>query len=182
MTTAELKNQIRGQIREKKKLLLPEDRRRKSVTIFQKIEQLEAFRKSRVVMVYWSLSDEVFTHDFILKWYQLKTILLPVIKGDELGIKQFSALEILKAESRLGIQEPTGEEYDHINPIDLIIVPGMAFDLKNNRLGRGKAYYDKFLAGQNGFKIGVCFDFQLLKKIPTIPSDIAMDLVVTNRN
>jgi len=54
----------------------------------------------------------------------------------------------------------------------------MAFDKYHHRLGRGKAYYDKFLRDKNFFKIGICFDFQLLEEVPVDSYDIAMDLVV----
>lgn len=60
----------------------------------------------------------------------------------------------------------------------MVIVPGIAFDLNNNRLGRGKAYYDKFLEKINTVKIGLCFDFQIVDKVPIESTDIKMDLVL----
>ncbi|MCF0205812.1 MAG: 5-formyltetrahydrofolate cyclo-ligase, partial [Bacteroidales bacterium] len=63
---------------------------------------------------------------------------------------------------------------------DLIIVPGVAFDRNGNRLGRGRGYYDRFLCKYPKVeKIGICFDFQLLEEIPTEPTDIRMDKVVS---
>ena len=61
--------------------------------------------------------------------------------------------------------------------IDLILVPGMAFDAMGNRLGRGKGYYDKVLRHTPAYKIGVCFDFQFLKAVPTEAHDVRMDNV-----
>jgi 5-formyltetrahydrofolate cyclo-ligase len=180
MTPDKLKAKLRNEIKVKKQAHLPDEIKWKSNIIFRKIEKLDIFIKAGVIMAYWSLNDEVDTHDFILKWYQLKTILLPVIKGDTLGIRKFTDPELLTEKSRLSIMEPVGCEFASDKPIDLILVPGLAFDLRKNRLGRGKAYYDKFLMNQHGFKMGICFDFQLLKEIPITEYDIPMDQVITN--
>ncbi len=131
-------------------------------------------------MAYWSMDDEVYTHDFILKWHNKKKIVLPVVKGNELELKSFSGLDnLIKGES-YGIEEPSGDIFDQPEKIDLIIVSGIAFDKTNNRLGRGKAYYDKLLKSTKANKIGVCFDFQFLASIPVDKHDIKMDLVISD--
>lgn len=61
----------------------------------------------------------------------------------------------------------------------MIIVPGVAFDNNNNRLGRGKAYYDKLLKESKSYKVGVCFDFQLIEEVPVDEYDIKMDLIIS---
>ena len=64
--------------------------------------------------------------------------------------------------------------------IDLAIIPGVSFDRKGNRLGRGKGYYDRLLNKLNVYKIGICFQFQLTEPgLPTEDSDIPMDEVWT---
>ena len=75
--------------------------------------------------------------------------------------------------------EPVGNAYS--GDIDLIIVPGVSFDEELNRLGFGKGYYDKYLASKNIFKIGICFDNQVIKLLPVNDYDIKMDLVVTDK-
>ena len=79
---------------------------------------------------------------------------------------------------KLNIMEPDGEIFSDYSKIDLAIIPGVAFDHLKNRLGRGKGYYDNFLKNKFIFKIGVCFEFQLLDKIPTTNDDIKMDLII----
>ena len=76
------------------------------------------------------------------------------------------------------IIEPIGES---ISPskLDLIIVPGVAFDKNKNRLGRGKGFYDKLLSEVTCCKIGICYDFQLLEYLPCEDHDIKMNLIVT---
>ncbi|EJW99876.1 5-formyltetrahydrofolate cyclo-ligase [gut metagenome] len=79
-----------------------------------------------------------------------------------------------------GILEPIGEAIQTYTSIDLIIVPGMAFDKQGHRLGRGKGYYDRLLPKiPQAYKIGICFPFQLLEEIPTEPFDICMDEILT---
>jgi len=61
----------------------------------------------------------------------------------------------------------------------LIVAPGIAFDLRGRRLGRGKGFYDRLLANAAGVKCGICFDEQLLAEIPVEPHDVALDFIAT---
>jgi len=79
-----------------------------------------------------------------------------------------------------GIREPA----DHcaafsLKWLDLILVPGVAFDLQGRRLGRGKGYYDQLLAGLRGVKCGVAFDRQIVGEVPVTPHDILMNCILT---
>lgn len=95
------------------------------------------------VLLYHSLPDEVITHEFIQKWHLKKNIFLPYVDNDYLQVRKYIAGELKTG--KFGIEEPTGPEIYDLSNIDLVIVPGMAFDIKGNRLGRGKGYYDKLL-------------------------------------
>jgi 5-formyltetrahydrofolate cyclo-ligase len=66
-----------------------------------------------------------------------------------------------------------------LNRLDLALVPGLGFDARGHRLGRGKGHYDRLLAGFTGMKIGVAFDFQIMADVPREPHDVALDAVVT---
>ena len=82
-------------------------------------------------------------------------------------------------EGAFHIQEPTGENITDYQSIDVVIIPGMAFDSAGNRLGRGKGYYDRFLPKvSQSYKIGVCYGFQLVERVPTGDFDQPMDEVV----
>ena len=65
--------------------------------------------------------------------------------------------------------------------IDMIVVPGIAFDRNRNRLGRGKGYYDRLLSDLKASAVGLCFDFQLKDQIPVEPFDKKVDLVITEK-
>ena len=77
-----------------------------------------------------------------------------------------------------GIQEPTGNAIQNKELLDLIIVPGLAFDHLGNRMGRGKAFYDKFLPQTKAYRIGVAYACQLLESIPHDNNDIKMHQVI----
>ena len=66
-----------------------------------------------------------------------------------------------------------------LNQFDLVLVPGMAFDLQGNRLGRGQGFYDRLLAKTSGVKCGVAYDFQLLKNIPAETHDARVSFIFT---
>jgi len=171
------KHEIREHIRHKKAQISDKEKQIQSAAVFEKIENLTEFQNAQNILVYWSMPDELSTHNFIIKWSRKKQLLLPVVKGDEMLIKPFSSKDELKQGS-LGIWEPDVQK-EFLHAIDLVIVPGMAFDKDKSRLGRGKGYYDKYFINKNVVKIGVCFDFQLLDKIPTATFDIKMDKVIT---
>jgi 5-formyltetrahydrofolate cyclo-ligase len=176
------KTEIRKIIREKKKQFSLAEKKEKSEVIFNQIESLEQFRSANTIMAYWSMDDEVHTHDLILKFLGKKQIILPVVKGDVLELKEFTGKTNMMVGESYGIKEPEGDPFYEIDKIDLIVVPGVAFDINNNRLGRGKAYYDNLLIKTQALKVGVCFDFQLLDFVPVDEHDVKMDLVITDLN
>jgi len=173
----EEKKVIRREIRDKKSDLTEEQKQKEAFSVFKKIEQLLEFKQADSILMYWSTGDELPTQDAINKWVTTKTILLPSIKGHKMVLKKFFP-EAPMIQRQLGIWEPDlPNVYD--GKIDLVIVPGIAFDRKKNRLGRGKGYYDRFFARNKALKIGVGFDFQLMDKIPIERTDKRMDKIIT---
>jgi 5-formyltetrahydrofolate cyclo-ligase len=179
MSVKEEKRILRAKIRQLKENFSVEQKKESSIAIFNEIEKLDVFKNSNIILLYWSMEHEVFTHDFIKKWSNNKKILLPVIDADDLLLKEFSDERSLRKSEKFPVFEPQGDSFKLPNKIDLAIVPGVAFDVDYNRLGFGKGYYDRLLAGIKAFKIGVCFDFQLFNVIPREVTDVKMDLVIS---
>ena len=145
----------------------------------RQVEALEAFRRASTVLLYWSMEDEVQTHDFVNRWYKEKRVLLPCVDGDDLRLRQYTGPECLKAGEQCGIGEPTGPEYTDLDSVELIIVPGVAFDRTGNRMGRGRGFYDRLLKSTpNAYKVGVAFDFQVVDSVPVEEFDVKMDKVI----
>jgi 5-formyltetrahydrofolate cyclo-ligase len=134
----------------------------------------------KVVMLYCALPDEVPTQGVMDELVaQGKTVLLPrVINDTEMELCRYAGNKDLR-QGAYGIMEPTGEVFTDYDAIDVAIIPGMAFDEAGHRLGRGKGYYDRFLARvPNLYKIGLCFSWQLVAHIPCDEHDIRMDRII----
>lgn len=173
------KLEIRKMMRELKRAVPPEEKMRRSETIMRRVEALPEFQQARTVLLYWSMADEVQTHGFVNRWYMDKKLLLPCVDGDDLLLRQYTGPECLVAGEQFGIEEPTGPVYNDLESIELIIVPGVAFDHERNRMGRGRGFYDRLLKNTAcAKKVGVAFDFQLLDNIPTEEFDVKMDAVI----
>lgn len=172
------KQDLRKTISERKKQLTENRSIALSKKIFFQLESLSAFQSAKVILLYHSLKDEVRTHDFIEKWKEEKTILLPIVDGDNLKLKIYKNSSDLMI-GAYGIEEPNGSIFSDYEKIDLAIVPGISFDAQGNRLGRGKGYYDRLLPDVKAYKIGICFAFQVSEEIPTEPHDSKMDLIIT---
>ena len=173
------KTLLRREVKRLKGLMTEEERLRKSAAIWTQVEVMPRFRHAVSVFLYWSMPGEVHTHDFIMRWRHEKTIILPVVDGDRLWLAPFEGEQSLRQNPAMNLYEPQGNEYPSPHSIELSIVPGIAFDRNNHRLGRGRGYYDRTLSRLNTYHIGVCFDFQMFDTIPFDEHDIPMDEVVT---
>ncbi|WP_461631119.1 5-formyltetrahydrofolate cyclo-ligase [Labilibaculum euxinus] len=174
----EEKARIRKEIRAVKQNYSFEQKKELSLPILKCLEQLPEFIQAKTVMLYWSMKDEVYTHDFVCKWANEKKVILPSVKGETLDLKLFEGADQLIEGEHYGIPEPEGAVFMNEDEIDLILIPGIAFDREKNRMGRGKAYYDRLLQSLSSFKVGICFNFQILDHVPIDEHDIKMDEIV----
>ncbi len=174
----ERKKLLRKLIKEKKNLQSKERLTTLSSTLLKQIEQHPRFIASNTILMYYSLGDEVQTHDFVEKWHLEKKILLPVVQGDILVLRHYTGKDSLCI-GAYHIEEPDGENYTDYDQIELSIIPGVSFDRQGNRLGRGKGYYDKLLPLLHSYNIGICYKFQAQEEIPTEQFDRPMNEVWT---
>mgnify|MGYP000919801634 FL=1 len=172
------KQALRDQVAAKKGTLSPAELRFFSSEVISTLELTSLFQDATRILIYYSIPGEVETHDFIDKYREDKSFILPVVKGNELALKEFTSSEEM-IKSSFGIFEPTGNEFIDLDRIDLVVVPGVAFDRELHRLGRGKGFYDRLLPLINAPKIGVCFDFQLFDHIPYDKHDVKMNMIVS---
>lgn len=177
------KKEVRKKVRARLKMLSNEQKHEQAKLVFDQIEKLQAFNEAQEIMHYWSLSDEIPTHEYIQKWSETKRILLPVIKGENLIIKEFKGIKNMRPDPQFSIPEPVGPAILRPKP-DIIIIPGVAFDCYCNRLGRGKGFYDRFLLKHqlNAKLIGVCFNEQIVQQVPVETHDFKLDMVFTQKN
>lgn len=173
------KRELRKEIRKKLCQLDIQRALSASATLFHKIEQTDSFRHARNILAYWSLPDEPMSHTILSEWLASKRILLPVVCGENLEIKEFTGEENMQI-GAFNIKEPVGKSIPLSEEIDLVIIPALGYDQRGYRLGRGKGFYDKLLSALN-YKtaIGVCYDFQIIEILPNDPWDIPLDKVMT---
>ena len=168
------------------KALSSQARQAKSLAIGDKLFGLENFKRARCVCFYVSLPLEVDTGFMIDKALSLgKTVCVPLSdsKTLELTLYQIQSRDDLQ-KGAWGIQEPAADSARHVpaGKVDCVVVPGVVFDRENHRIGKGKVFYDRFLAKLNPdtFKVGLAFDFQVVDKISNDPHDKKCDLVLTD--
>lgn len=171
------KKELRKSIKKLVAQMSVEEKMNEARYVFEQIENSDIFKNSKNIMLFASLPDEIPTLDTIERWAQSKIIFLPRVNGDDLDIIKYQPGTLHKGS--YDIMEPEGN--DTVDPavLDLIIVPGVAFDKEGNRLGRGKGFYDRFLAQTHAATIAVCFDCQLVDHIPTEPHDLPAQFIVT---
>ena len=114
-------------------------------------------------------------------WQAGKAVALPRYDS---GSRRYEAARITAlsqlVRGQFGVLEPgPGCPATPLNQLDLVLVPGVAFDLTGRRLGRGKGFYDRLLAEVRGHKCGVCFDAQVVPEVPEEPHDVRLDSILT---
>ena len=180
------KEVLRQQMREAKKQH-QEQLAGMSEAVVEKLHGMMESRNVRTVMAYWPLKDEVDIRPLIDRLVeQGRTVVLPKVLDDEtMELRRYTSRDDLR-EGAFHIMEPVGELFTDYEAIDVALVPGMAFDAAGHRLGRGKGYYDRFLAEHLApcplplapRLIGVCFPFQRVAEVPSEEHDVCMDEIV----
>jgi len=181
MTIIKTKSALRTHLRARLEKISPAVRAVESIGLCERLQA--QIPSAHTVLFFAPLPDEL---DI---WPMLELALatgtncaLPFFDAEKksYGAKLLKNLAADIVTGKFGVREPaaTCEEIP-LSQFDLVLVPGMAFDLQGNRLGRGKGFYDRILAQVSGIKCGVGYDFQLLEKIPAEPHDAKVDFIFT---
>ena len=186
-----MKKALKDAIFGKRKSLSKMEVEEKSTAIREKLFSLNEFKDAKNIMFYVSFNNEVNTIETIKelsknKKENKKNIIVPYVEKNNpilqlSEIKDFSDLE----PKTFGILEPKKNKIKNfdIDRLDLVIVPGIAFDKNGHRIGYGYGYYDRLLGklGDKATKTGLCYEFQLIDKIPEEKHDIPMDIIITEK-
>jgi len=179
------KDITRKEILYKLRAQAPEEALLKSGIIKEKLLLDPGFKKAKVVMLYASRDEEVRTWEIINEALAMgKKVALPrCVSQAKVLPKEITDTDIDLEKGTYSIYEPRSSQQNvEIEEIDLVVVPGVAYDRDNNRLGKGKGCYDRFLKALSPrtATIGLAFDFQLLDKLPKDSHDIPVSRVITN--
>lgn len=172
---------------EKREAIPEEEHKGKSELIQEKLFSDKEFLNAKSVAFFVGIKKEVHTKEMIEHALEKgKRVCVPLccFKKCELEFLEINSMEDLEIKEfgNFCLEEPK-EECGKVSleEIDLIIVPGLAFDLKGYRLGYGRGFYDKILGNEEfcGKSIGICFDFQLKEEIPFEEHDVKVHKIVT---
>lgn len=183
------KEQIRKEIFKKRSSLDINDVIKKSNLIIERLIKLDKFKDSKSVMCYVDFRNEVITRDLIRISLDInKRVAVPFICDLSQDRKQIVACEINNIDNDLevgsyNILEPKNALERIISPeeIDIVILPGVAFDTHMNRIGYGAGFYDRFLPNlkKSCFKVGLAFEIQVVEQIPFEQHDVLIDCIIT---
>ncbi len=158
-----------------------EDRVTKSNTIKKKLFKTLEFKKAKSVMFYIAFGGEVETREMIEEAHTLgKIVAVPYSKTHRIMRPCIYHHKLVLKKGIHGTCEPVAKRFMRLQDIDVVIVPGVAFDKKGNRLGRGKGCYDYFLKKlpAKTCSIGLAYDFQIIPSVPSTPTDVKMDKIL----
>ena len=146
--------------------------------IFQQIINNDQIKKSDLILIYLSFSDEVDTQPIINFYLNSKKIAVPKITDSEMEFYYINQTTKFQ-KNKFGILEPINSQKvsDFQNPI--CITPGICFDKNGNRLGYGHGFYDKFLNQNKIYSIGLCYHECLVPHLPHNKFDHKMDQIIT---
>jgi 5-formyltetrahydrofolate cyclo-ligase len=181
MTDIELKELLRSHIRAALARISPAVRAVESIDLCARLRA--QIQSAHTILFFAPLADELDVWPVLEESLAVgKVVALPFFdaeKGTYTARRiENAATDIVMA--RFGVREPVaGCAEIPFTGFDLVLVPGLAFDLSGNRLGRGRGFYDRMLENASGIKCGVGYDFQLMEKVPTEPHDAKVNFIIT---
>lgn len=175
------KKRLRELLAQKRRLLSKDEVAELSSKIVVAVEQMPCFQEAKTVLIYYPTHNEVDLLSLIKRYKKEKTFLFPVVHRKAMVACPYEGNSKMHR-GKFNIPEPTTPPYT--GHIDMVLVPGVAFDKSGNRLGRGGGYYDRFIAclGRNTTLVGVGYDFQLVDKVPASRRDKKMQYIITPTN
>lgn len=177
------KNEARDKVKKFRSELAPGRADSKTKSVTEKLYGLPEFHNENILYLYKSVNNEIETEKMIQDGLRLgKTVAIPRVCGKNIAFYRITYEEDLDY-GYMGIPEPAADPYRLVDVDEgIIIVPGLAFDLKKNRTGYGGGYYDRFLKTHpNLLKIGVAYDEQIYDELQTEDFDITMDMIITDK-
>lgn len=186
MAISSEKKELRQKLLAKLLSLTKEELKRRSQDVEKRLSSLPIYNKAKVIMAYYPLKGEVDILGMIRKDLGLKRFCFPVtdLEKKELFAYEVKNLEEDFVRGPFRVMQPDIKRTKRVDigEIDMVIVPGIAFDRSGNRLGRGAGFYDRFLRKLNPpvKKVGIAFTFQILQDLPIHPPvDEKVDIVVS---
>ncbi len=181
-----VKRELRQRLRAVLASIGPEQRHARSMQAWRLLTEQPEYQRAEVIMVFLSLPTEAETVGLVLQaWEDRKRVLAPRVSWDQRRMipVEIQSLEQDVVQTVTGPLEPIKGVPFPVEYIDMVIVPGLGFDLLGNRLGRGRGFYDRFLALPDiqAVSCGLAFEDQVVPTLPIGPGDMQVDMLVTDQ-
>ncbi len=174
-----VKEDIRRFVIDIRKSLRNEEYAKLSAKIRERLCHIDKVKIGKCFLFYYPIKGEPDILPLVQSFIRSgKCIAFPVVEGDEIIAVKVNGLSNFR-KGAFGVYEPSYGEHIDEDSIDVVFVPGLAFDKDGFRIGFGKGFYDRFLRKVTAFKIGIAFDFQIFDRIPRDEWDVPVDIVVT---
>lgn len=173
------KTQLRKQIREQKRAMMPEQIEQTSAKLAELFFASDLYQQAKTVYGYLPYNQEVRTVPMLEKALaDGKKVAVPKVYGEEMKFIYLDDLSKVE-KGYSGIPEPIADEPIADDETALVLMPGLAFDREGHRIGYGGGFYDKFLAAEpNHPTLALCYEFQVLPRLETEEFDVPVDCVL----
>ncbi|HOO59406.1 MAG TPA: 5-formyltetrahydrofolate cyclo-ligase [Candidatus Mcinerneyibacteriales bacterium] len=177
------KSRLRREKIEERKGLTPGEWARRSRAVVEKLLHTDLFQNNQTFHVTFPMNNEVDIRPLIRWiWSKGKRVVMPRTDFTEKRLVNYIVHSFDDLEpTRFHMHEPKMNNPPFTGHVDLILVPGVAYDKKCNRLGYGGGFYDRFLTEQKAFCLAPAFDFQIIERLPVESHDRPADLVITEK-
>ncbi|MEM7449572.1 MAG: 5-formyltetrahydrofolate cyclo-ligase [Myxococcota bacterium] len=180
---ASLKQILRKKMKAVRRQIPESARRDRERRLYLRLDELDEVQSARSIGAYLAVRSEL----DLKPWMQQQTgnieFAIPRVVPETGALCFHEWNENQVSSGAFGIEEPSQHTPQiDVSTLDVLLVPGLAFDEAGHRIGWGKGYYDRLLSKPlRAFTVGVSFDFQLVAEVPTLPSDMPVDAIVTGQ-
>lgn len=183
-SAGDVKKSIRKEAIRRRDAIPPPVRRVKDSAIRDRLLGLPEFIDAASLLLYASFRSEADTRSVMEEALSRgKAVMLPRVEGDALKIYELKGMEELSP-GYMGIPEPPAshERLRGIDDVQVVVMPGVAFDARGSRLGYGKGYYDRMLEGAKGIPlVALAYEEQMAEDIPREGHDVRVDIIITDK-
>ena len=179
------KKELRQELRRRLDAIRTDELRARSAAVCQRLIELSEYKRAEIVMIFLSMRKEVDTSPIAQHcWSTMKRVLAPKVAWEQRRMLpiEIQSLTSDVSEGIMGIREPVDGLPIPVADIDLVIVPGLAFDKAGNRLGRGRGFYDGFLSHRDfrGVSCALALEEQVVDRVPSDERDVRVQMLVTD--
>lgn len=181
-----VKQQVRTTYKKKRNRIMPIQVKEWSEAVCTQLMHTDIWRQAEIICFYYPLGNEVNLLPAAQRALEMgKVVIFPKTEGDVIRFYQVETLKDFQ-EGCFHVMEPVSQQCfskeDYLGRKTLILVPGVVFDEKKNRMGYGRGYYDRYMMEHTeAVKVGIAFEMQVADEIPVEKFDISMDYMVTEK-